>query len=147
MSHFNPLLDKTGQRNDLVRVSHFAVNPVLVFCLCPIWREPSFCQPCSNLIHDRSLTLQWRHNERDGVWNHRRSDCLLNRLFRRTPKKTSKLCVIYFWEGNPPPVTDGFPSQSSGNAQKVSIGWRVNSLRSYAFSVYSLRPSDAYMRQ
>ena len=26
--------------------------------------------------------LQWRHNERDGVSNHRRLDCSLNRLFR-----------------------------------------------------------------
>ena len=35
-------------------------------------------------------TLQWRHNESDGVSNHRRLDCLLNRLFRRRSKKTSK---------------------------------------------------------
>ena len=29
-----------------------------------------------------SHTLQLRHNERDGVSNHRRLDCLFNRLFR-----------------------------------------------------------------
>ena len=28
------------------------------------------------------LTSQWRHNERDGVSNHRPRDCLLNRLFK-----------------------------------------------------------------
>ena len=28
------------------------------------------------------FSLQWRHNERDVVSNHRRLDCLLNRLFR-----------------------------------------------------------------
>ena len=38
-------------------------------------------------------SLQWRHNERDGVWNHQPHDCLLNRLFRRRSKKTSKLHV------------------------------------------------------
>ena len=38
-------------------------------------------------------TLQLRHNERDGVSNHRRFDCLLNRLFRCRSKKTSKLRV------------------------------------------------------
>ena len=27
-------------------------------------------------------TLQWRHNERDGVSNHQLHDCLLNRLFK-----------------------------------------------------------------
>ena len=42
-------------------------------------------------------TLPWRHNGHDGVSNHRRLDCLLNRLFRRRSKKTSKLRVT----GNP----------------------------------------------
>ena len=37
--------------------------------------------------------LQWRHNERDGVSNHRRLDCLLNSFFRRRSKKISKLRV------------------------------------------------------
>ena len=46
----------------------------------------------------------WRHNERDGVSNHRRLDCLHNRLFRRRSKKTSKLRVTGlrqspFWWG------------------------------------------------
>ena len=27
-------------------------------------------------------SLQWRHNERDGVSNHQPHDCLLNRLFK-----------------------------------------------------------------
>ena len=40
-----------------------------------------------------SISLQCRHNERDGVSNHRRLDCLLNCLFRCRSKKTSKLCV------------------------------------------------------
>ena len=37
--------------------------------------------------------LQWRHNKGNGVSNHRCLDCLLNRLFRRRSKKTSKLRV------------------------------------------------------
>ena len=39
------------------------------------------------------ITLQWRHNGRDRVSNHQPHDCLLNRLFRRRSKKTSKLRV------------------------------------------------------
>ena len=39
---------------------------------------------------DLQMTLQWRHNECDGVPNHRPFDCLLNRLFRCRSKKTSK---------------------------------------------------------
>ena len=38
-------------------------------------------------------TLQWRHNERDGVSNHQPYDCLLSRLFRRKSKKPPKLHV------------------------------------------------------
>ena len=30
-------------------------------------------------------TLQWYHNEHDGVSNHQPRDCLLSRLFRRRP--------------------------------------------------------------
>ena len=37
--------------------------------------------------------LQRRHNGRGSVSNHQPHDCLLNRLFRRRSKKTSKLCV------------------------------------------------------
>ena len=35
----------------------------------------------------------WRHNDHDGVSNHQPHGCLLNRLFRRRSKKTSKLRV------------------------------------------------------
>ena len=38
-----------------------------------------------------NTTLQWRHNEHDGVSKHRRLNCLHNRSFRS--KKTSKLRV------------------------------------------------------
>ena len=61
------------------------------------------------------MALEWRHNERHGVSNHRLLDCFLNRLFRRTPKKTSKRGVPGLREGNPP-VTCGFPSQRASNA-------------------------------
>ena len=35
-------------------------------------------------------TLQWRHNERDGVSNHQPHDCLLNRLFKAQNKENIK---------------------------------------------------------
>ena len=43
--------------------------------------------------------LQWRHNKRDDISNHRRLDCLLHRLFRRRSKKTSKLRVTSLYVG------------------------------------------------
>ena len=44
-------------------------------------------------IYQTVLPLHWRHNDHDGVWIHQPHGCLLNRLFRRRSKKTSKLRV------------------------------------------------------
>ena len=60
-------------------------------------------------------SLQRRHNERDGVSNHRPHDCLLNRLFRRRSKKTSKLRVTNS------PMTGELPAQMASNVETVSI--------------------------
>ena len=69
------------------------------------------------------MQLQWCHNERDGVSNHRRLYCLLKRLFRPRSKKTSKLRVTGLCEGYPP-VTGGIAAQRVSNAENVSIWWR-----------------------
>ena len=47
-------------------------------------------------------TIQWRHNDHDGVSNHQPHGCLLNRLFRRRSKGTSKLRVTGPCVGNSP---------------------------------------------
>ena len=70
-----------------------------------------------------AMTLQWRHNEHDGVSNHRRNDCLLNHLFRRRSKKTSKRRGTGLCSGNSP-VTGEFPAQRASNAENISIWWR-----------------------
>ena len=67
--------------------------------------------------------LRWRHNGRDGIANHQPHDCLLNRLFRRRSKKTSKLHVTGLCAGNSP-VTGEFPVQRASNADNFSIWWR-----------------------
>ena len=67
-----------------------------------------------------STALRWRRNERDGVSNHQPHDCLLNRLFRRRLKETSKLRVTGLCAGNSP-VTGEFPAQMASNAESVSI--------------------------
>ena len=69
------------------------------------------------------LSLQWRHNGRDGVSNHQPHDCLLNRLFKRRSKKTSKLRVTGLCAGNSPVIGE-FPAQMASNAENDSIWWR-----------------------
>ena len=67
--------------------------------------------------------LRWRHNGHDSVSNHQPHDCLLNRLFRRRSKKTSKLRVTGLCVGNSP-GSDDFPAQMASNAENASILWR-----------------------
>ena len=76
------------------------------------------CQRWSQLAPDFRVenTLQWRHNGRDGVLNYQPRDCLLNRLFRRRSKKTSKLRVTGLCAGNSP-MTGEFPAQMTSNAE------------------------------
>ena len=86
------------------------------------------------------FTSRWRHNGRDGVSNHQPRDCLLNRLFRRRSKKTSKLCVTGLCAGNSP-VTGEFPAQMASNAENVSISWRHHgqcSLTPWLFNIDKL---------
>ena len=49
-----------------------------------------------------AVTLHWRHNDHDGVSNHQPHCYLLNRLFGRRSKKTSKLRVTGLCAGNSP---------------------------------------------
>ena len=57
------------------------------------------------------------------VSNHQPHHCLLNRLFRRRSKKTSKLGITGFCAGNSP-VTGELPAQMASNEENVSIWWR-----------------------
>ena len=82
-----------------------------------------------------SYTLHRRHNERDDISNQRRINCLLSRLFRRKPKKTSMFTSLC--EENPP-VTGRFPSQKASNAENVSISWRHHGLLFVSTSIKRL---------
>ena len=67
------------------------------------------------------------HDGRDSVSNHQPHDCLLNRLFRRRSKKTSKLRVTGPCVGNSP-GTGEFPAQMASNTENFSIWWRHHDL-------------------
>ena len=69
------------------------------------------------------ISLRWHHNGRDSVSNHQPHHCLLNRLFRRRSKKTSKLRVTGLCVGNSLVIGE-FPAQMDSNAENVSIWWR-----------------------
>ena len=68
-------------------------------------------------LSHNSSELHWRHNECDGVSNHRRLNYLLKRLFRCRSNKTSKLHVSALCEGNSP-VTGEFRAQRVSSSEK-----------------------------
>ena len=88
-------------RKGLILTRHLIPNP-------PMTKEPI------GELQAKPTSLQWRHNERDDVSNHRRVDCLLNCLVRRRSKKTSKLRVAGLCAGNP---------SGTGNAENDVIMW------------------------
>ena len=78
---------------------------------------------CCFAIVIRGVSLHWCHNDLNGVSSLQPHGCLLNRLFRRRSKKTSKLRVTGLCAGNSPGTGD-FPAQMASNAENVSIWWR-----------------------
>ena len=74
------------------------------------------------------FSLQGRHNEHHSISNHRYLDCLLNRLFRRTSTKPSKLRVTALCGEKNPPVTHGFHSQRASNSENVYGRWHHHAM-------------------
>ena len=89
----------------------------------PVMRKAFPCDGGTMVILFPALPLLWRHNGPDSVSNHQPHDCLLNRLFRRRSKKTSKLRVTGLCAGNSP-GTGEFPAQMASYAENVSNWWR-----------------------
>ena len=65
--------------------------------------------------------IQGRHNERDGVSNHRRLHCLLNRLFGEDQRKHQISASLAFFAGIQRWLVT--PLTKVSNAENVSIWW------------------------
>ena len=61
-----------GYVGSYYEMKHLSMRDVAMYQLSPLFPPMKFLN-----------SLQWRHDERDGVSNHRRLDGLLNRLFWR----------------------------------------------------------------
>ena len=96
----------------------------------------------------RIHSLQWCHNECDGVSNHQPRHCLLNCLFRRRSKKTSKLRVTCLCAGNSL-VTGEFPAQMASNGENVSMtsSWVMPATVMHQVTAYLALFKMAYILQ
>ena len=81
-----------------------------------MWRDTTDSTATTRISGIWRISLQWRHNELDGVWNQQPRDFLCNRLFGRRSKKTSKLRVSGHRAGNSP-VTGEFPARKASNME------------------------------
>ena len=112
--------------------------------LCVIWSnfdgDTQFPDTFSFSRQQHDSPLQWRHNGHDSVSNHQPHDCLLNRLFRRWSKKTSKLRVTGLCAGNSL-GTGEFPAQMASNAENVSIWWRHHAHEIYLHVAFLIKQS------
>ena len=89
----------------------------------PWWRWLQLQPSCGSPQWIGAGSLRWRHNDHAGVSNLQPPGCLLNRLFRRKSKKTSKLRVTGLCAGNSP-GTGEFSAQMASYAENISIWWR-----------------------
>ena len=90
-------------------------------------------------------SLHWRHNDLDGVWNHQPHVCLLNRLFRRRSKKTSKLRVTVLCVGNSPgPVNSPHKGPVTRNFFHLMTSSCFLSVPKFKFLHYSLKSCMSY---
>ena len=105
------------------------VNYVTSILTSPIALTIDFSRPNFKIAVSQELLADWCetkmkhinslqscHSERDGASNHQPHRCLLNRLFRRGSKKTSKPRVTDLCAGNSP-VTGDFAAQMASNAE------------------------------
>ena len=98
----HPLWRHSNEFSTICCTSYWIVSSLVLCCLSCVVSAGPF--PHLQLTE---LILQWRHNDGDGVSNHRRLDGLFNRLFGRRSKKISNLRVTGRCEGNSP-VTGNF---------------------------------------
>ena len=86
--------------NTLLHYPHGANAGCDLAGVAPVVLTPMYGTRSNVTYRYISESLQWRHNERDGVSNHQLHDCLLNRLFRRRSKKTPNSSSMAFVRGN-----------------------------------------------
>ena len=104
-------------KHDLCPTFIITLPHAILGCMCePTLWDVQSPHPLASMCVIKNVSLQWRHNGSDSVSNHQPHDCLLNRLFRRKSKKTSKFRVTGLCAGNSP-GTGEFPAQMASYAE------------------------------
>ena len=126
-----PLRFKWGVRTYLIHVTSLRD-----FLISQMRTGNSFLQVNVPWTLLRQFTLLWRHNGDDSISNHQPHRCLLNRLFRRRSKKTSKLRVTGLCPHKWPVTRNFFPFDDV-----IMIVWFHKSVQ----GIVSFQANDEYL--
>ena len=108
--------EKTEERNNRLYFSSQLIWFLLnLLCIQTLSHSPQNITTVTHYIDVIMTTMASQSTRLAG--------CLLNRLFRRRSKKTSKLRVTGLCAGNSPGLVNS-PAQMASNAENVSIWWR-----------------------
>ena len=102
---------------DIILISFWNESHRVMICMTLLQLYVFTCGGVSRAFHYNDVIMSTTASQI--------TNCLLNLLFRRRSKKTSKLSVTGICERNSP-VTGEFPSQRASNAENASIWWRHN---------------------
>ena len=103
-------------------LSVWSVERISTYTSCNVSIQQLSC--CATTL----LPLQWRHDERHGVSNHRRHDCLLNRLLDADKRKHQSSAPLAFVRGiHRSPVNSPHKGQWRGKCFHVmTSSWHGN---------------------
>ena len=99
---------------------------------------------CKSTLY-QIIALQGHHNDRGGVSNHWRLDCLFMLLVRRKSQKTSKLRVTGLCEGYPQ-LIGWFPTQRASSTENVSIWWRHHGIIKHILGLMNAIKTGLYFQ-
>ena len=105
-------------------------NTVYKFTDIVFWRK--------KIIYGADQWLDKKFNYgRDGVSNNQPQHCLLNRIFRRSLKKASKLRATDLCERNSPESGES-PAKMVSKAENVSIWWHLHAMETFETPIFRL---------
>ena len=117
----------TGPASGIVLCKHqanerwcYSVTPSLIGW---VYTQIDLCSTCKvqgKCLHKNNVLITGMSHEHHGISNHQPISCWCKSLSGLKIKKTLKLYIMVFCEGNPP-VTNSFPSQKAFYAESVSM--------------------------
>ena len=104
---------------------------------------PTMCR--SLILLMRTWSLQWRHNDHDGVSNHQPHGCLFNQVYSGTDRRKHQSSASRAFACGEFTGSGEFPAQTASNAENVSIWWRHRGILGSGSTHETLSPGNNHV--